>query len=240
MTGSDPGEGPLSLLGVTFRRAVTSGRFFLAYGTGISILMALSLGLSSTGFTVGFPILLPIFASVGSMGGLQVFSSDRQKGTLEYLLAYGVSPRRLFLNVLLTSLSLVSVILAVSVSIGVGVYVAGGNPLDATFVELLLIYGFPMSYAASAFASTVGMYWTSLSSPSAGLNSPIGFAPLLGILPPVGTLFGLVALGIAGYTSPTTFLELAGVAIGILAGVVALLLGLIGRLLRRERLLSPA
>ncbi len=236
----DP-DGPQSLVSITFRRAAKSGRFFLIYGTGLSGLLAISLGYSGgSAFEVGFPILLPIFVAVGSMGGLQVFSSDRQKGTLEYLMAYGVSPRRLFANILVATIALVTIILSVACAFAVGISLGRGFPLTTTFLELLLAYSLPMSYVASTFAATIGMYWTSLSSPSAGLNSPIGLAPLLGILPPVATLFGLTALGVAGQTSATTFLMLAATVLGIVSLTVVLLLALIGRLLRRERLLSPA
>jgi hypothetical protein len=233
---------PPSLLGITIRRSTALGRFFLLYGTGISVLLGVTLALSSAStFTAAFPLLLPIFACTGSMGGLAVFTSDRLKGTLEYFMAYGVTPRRLFLNFLVSSLVLVSIVLAVGVGVGVGLYLAGGNAVTLGLAAALGLYAVPMSYASAAFATTVGMYWSALSSPRAGLNSPIGLAPFIGILPPVGTLLVVAALGVSGTTTAvTTFYEIAVAAMALVGIFVVALLALIDRFLLRERLLSPA
>ncbi len=232
---------PLSLLGITVRRASVSGRFFLVYGTGMSIFLGVVLAITPGGaFSTSFPVLLPIFAAVGSMGGLVVFSNDRIKGVLECLMAYGISPRRLFTNALAASLVLASVVLVGSIGVGVGVDLAAGHPLTRNLALFLTVYSIPMSYVSAAFAATIGMYWTALSSPRAGMNSPIGLAPFFGILPPVTTLVLFAALGIAGDVSDGFFLAVAAAVAGGVAVIVGLLLGLIGRLLRRERLLSPA
>lgn len=233
-------EGPLSLLGVTVRRSTVLGRFFLVYGTAISLLLGISLDLTSaSSFASAFPLLLPIFGAVGSMGGLTVFTSDRMKGALEYFLAYGISARRLFANVLVACLVLVTIILVIGGTVGVGLYLALGHPLTATLAQGLALYGVPMTYASAAFATTIGMYWTALSSPRTGMSSPIGLAPFLGILPPVAVLGVIVALAETGKFSTSTVIDVAIISMVAVAAVVVLLLSLSGRLLRRERLLSP-
>lgn len=233
-------EGPLSLLGVTIRRSTVLGRFFLVYGTAISLLLGISLDLTSaSSFASAFPLLLPIFGAVGSMGGLTVFTSDRMKGALEYFLAYGISARRLFANVLVACLVLVTIILVVGGTVGVGLYLALGHPLTATLAQGLTLYGVPMTYASAAFATTIGMYWTALSSPRTGMSSPIGLAPFLGILPPAAVLGIIVALAETGKFSTSTVIDVAIISMVAVAAVVVLLLSLSGRLLRRERLLSP-
>jgi hypothetical protein len=239
---TDASDGPPSLLGITVRRSTVLGRFFLVYGCAISAFLGAALSLSSgSTFAAAFPLLLPIFASVGSMGGLAVFTSDRLKGTLEYFMAYGITPRRLFLNFLLSSLLLVTVVLAVGTGAGVGIYLARGNPFTSGLAVALGLYAIPMSYASTAFATTIGMYWSALSSPRAGLNSPIGLAPFFGILPPLGTLLAVAALGISGVTtSLTTFYGIGVGAMTTVAVFVVALLALINRFLRRERLLSPS
>jgi hypothetical protein len=233
-------EEPLSLLGITIRRSFTIGRASFIYGTVMSLLLGISLAFSSeNGFAAGFPIILPIFASVASMGGLAVFSSDRLKGVLEYLMAYGVSPRRIFVNVLLASMVLVTVLLATALGIGLGIFLARGNAISNVLLELLVFYTLPMSYASAAFAATVGMYWSALSSPRQGLNSPIGLAPFIGILPTVATLGAVIALGIFGNdTTGSSFIIATSISVGLVAAFVVVLLGRIGRFLRRERLLS--
>jgi hypothetical protein len=235
-------EEPLSLLGITIRRSIVVGRAMLIYGTAMSLLLAFALSFSSAnGFSGGFPIILPIFASVGSMGGLTVFSGDRLKGVLEYLMAYGVSPRRLFLNVLLASLVLVTIVVAIALGVGLGLFLARGNAITDVLALLILFYTLPMSYTSAAFATTIGMYWSALSSPRAGMNSPVGLAPFIGILPSIATLGGIVALGVLGIvTSASSFIIVTSISLALIVTVVVVLLGMIGRLLRRERLLSQA
>jgi hypothetical protein len=235
-------EEPLSLLRITIRRSITIGRAGFIYGTAMSLLLGISLALSSeNGFSAGFPIILPIFASVASMGGLAVFTSDRMKGVLEYLMAYGVSPRRIFVNVLLASLVLVTILISIALGIGLGIFLARGNSVSNVLLELLVFYTLPMSYASAAFAATAGMYWSALSSPRQGLNSPIGVAPFIGILPSVATLGAVVALGIFGNDSTgSSFIIATSISLGLVATFVVVLLGRIGRFLRRERLLSQA
>jgi hypothetical protein len=205
--------------------------------TVLGVALALSAG---NAFASAFPLLLPIFAAVGSTGGLQVFTSDRMKGTLEYLMAYGVGPRRIFVNTLTATLVLVTVILAVALGMGLGANAARGHGLTPQFALLLGLYGVPMSYACSTFAATVGMFWTSLSSPRSGLSSPIGIIPFIGILPAVATLLGTVVLAEVGWYSSTTFVILALSMVAAVTVVVVILVSLTGSLLRRERLLSPA
>ncbi|HET7404615.1 MAG TPA: hypothetical protein VFJ63_00690 [Candidatus Bathyarchaeia archaeon] len=242
MAASVVSDEPLSLLQITIRRSITTGRAALIYGSGVSVFLGIVLSLSSpTGFSAGFPIFLPIFATVGSMGGLTVFTGDRLKGVLEYLMAYGVSPRRLFLNILLASLVLVTIVLGIALSVGLGIFLLRGNSFSDTLAFLLLLYALPMSYASAAFASTIGMYWTALSSPRQGLNSPLGVIPFIGILPSIATLGGVIALGIFGNDSAgSSFVKATSISLTLVTVFVVVLLGRIGRLLRRERLLSPA
>ncbi len=240
MSAASPVEAPPSLLGITIRRATILGRFFLVYGTVLSTLLAALLTVSAgAGFVSGFPLFLPVFGAVGSMGGLTVFSNDRMKGALEYFLAYGLSPQRLFTNVLVTALVLGTIIVGVSSTVGVGVYLARGHPLNGTLALSLGGYGIPMTYASAAFATIVGMYWTALSSPRSGLNSPIGLAPLIGVLPPVSVLTTLSLLASAGTVTSAEVTEIALLAVLGVAAVTVALLALSGRLLRSERLLSP-
>jgi len=236
----DPDPSP-SLLGVTVRRSFATGRFFLGYGTAVSVVLAVALALSQgSAFSSSFPFVLPILVVVGSMGAMVVFTNDRIKGVLEYLLAYGYSPPRLFVTFLLAALALSAVVLTVAVTVGLGVYLARGHPLTYQFATLLAVYTVPMSLVSPAFAATAGMFWTSLSSPRAGMNSPIGLIPFIGILPSLVTLFLLIVLAAAGAYSPSELLYIAAGVVGAVLLLVVTLLSTMSRFLRRERLLSPA
>jgi len=230
-----------SLLSVSVRRAWVTGRFFLVYGTGLSVFLGVLLvHKTKPSFASSYPLFLPIFGVVGSMGGLTVFTSDRTKGVLEYLIAYGYSPSRLFANVLLTTLVLVSIIVGIGVPVSLGVYFAEGHTVTSDLSIGVGVYAVPMTFACAAFASTVGVYWTALSTPRAGINSPVGLIPFIGIIPALVTLLVIVAVTLSGPLSTTTLLLILGSAMGLTAIVVVVLLASMGRLLRRERLLSPA
>ena len=234
MAAQLPSEGPPSLLGITLRRSFVAGRVFFV--VGILYVFFLSIGLSFSGpsaFDSAFPFILPIFTALGALGSLMVFANDRIRGTFEYLIAYGVRPRRIFADVLVTSLALVTVEVGVTLAIGLGIYLALGNAISADLLAGLGLYALPESYACAALMATVGVFWTSLSSPRAGLNSPVGFIPLFGILPQILTLI------LAGVFSAYRYEVLLG-SLAVLVLIVVLLLGLTNRLMPRERLLSPA
>jgi len=234
MDSRPTGSSRPSLLGMEIRRSFWMGRVFLAVSFAYTLLFQTILILAGSGaFDTTVPLLLPIFSVVGAMGSLSVYSSDRIKGVFEYLMAYGFTPQRLFLDVLLAGLTMVSLVVGVSLAFGVGLYVATGHTVSATLVELLVIYTIPMSYASVAFATTVGMYWTSLSSPRAGMNSPVGIVPFIGIAP---SLLTLAALGLVHAPAAA----ILGLAVLLVTVTVVVLLRSIGRLLPRERLLSPA
>jgi len=213
----------------------------LVIGTAWSVILGVSIAIGGgSGFASSFPLILPIFGSIAAIGALTVFTSDRAKGVLEYLMAYGISPRRLFTNFIVAALASISIVLVIAVGASVAAYVALGNRLSTSFLLLLGVYSIPMSYVSGAFATTVGMYWSALSSPREGMNSPLGIAPFFGILPPVAAL---VLIGVFGATIGITsngFLLVTGAALTLVALTVLYLLANIGHLLRRERLLSNA
>jgi len=238
MSGVAIASEPPSLLGVTFRRATTTGRFYLVYGLVVSSLLAVALGVTSAStFASLFPLFLPIFGVVGSMGSLVVFTNDRTKGVIEYLLAYGVSPRRIFVNNLLIGLAMDAIVVGAASVVGLGAVLATGHPLTLVLARNLGLYGIPMSLAVVAFACTVGMFWTALSSPRAGMNSPIGLIPFVGILPALVTLFAVETL--AGTGHRVSAVLVGPLAVVVVSVVVVALISRIGTLLRRERMLSP-
>ncbi|HEV2166413.1 MAG TPA: hypothetical protein VGS23_05495, partial [Thermoplasmata archaeon] len=67
------------LTGTTIRRTLSLGRLYLAIGVAVSLILALTLilGARSRGaFATTFPLEIPIFAVLGSTGGLLTFTSD--------------------------------------------------------------------------------------------------------------------------------------------------------------------
>jgi hypothetical protein len=79
-----------SLLAITLRRGLIAGRAYLAIGIAVSVILSAVLLRSargSTAFVTIFPLEIPLFASLGAMGGMMLFVGDRSKGVLEYLIS---------------------------------------------------------------------------------------------------------------------------------------------------------
>ncbi len=161
-----------------------------------------------------------------------VFTTDRTKGVFEYLLAYRVRPRNLFVNGLLATAVMTGIILGVTLSVGVGLALERGVSLTQSFWEALAYYTIPMSFAGALVTITVGMIWASVSTPRTGINSPVGIAPIIGIGPTILVL-------LAAETAPSSdyYYITGGASLGLIVVAVAML-ALSARLMSRERFLS--
>ncbi len=237
MAGVEPRDARLpNITATTFKRGVLAGRLYLIIGTVVSLILTFSLLRSAHGSTVfatTFPLEIPLFASLGAMGGLMVFVSDRSKGVLEYLIAYGIKPSRLFANALLVTIGLSTIVMGLALAVGLGGYVASGNTISTDMADSILGYTIPMTYASSLFAAISGMVWSTLSTPRVGVNSPVGVTPMLGVAPPMVVLVLAESFDKAYYYYVT-----AGAAAAFLV-LVAVLLFASTRLMGRERFLSP-
>jgi len=222
-----------SLLGVTVRRAMIVGRISVLVGGGMVAIYSAGFGFGGALFLSIGAVVLPIFAVSGGLGGAMVFTNDRMKGVLEYLVAYGVSPRRILMNAILASLAQATVVLLIGVAAGTTTYLISGNTLTWRFPEVMLLYTFPMSYLTVSLMTTVGVFWTSLSSPRTGMNSPLGVLPLLGVAPTAAVL--VLALTFSAYAQ-----QIALAAELVLAVVLVNLLLRTNRLMPTDRMLSSA
>lgn len=224
------------LLSTTIRRTLVLGWRYLAIGSVISVLLAFVLLFGPHGrsvFAQTYPLEIPIFAVTASIGGLMTYASDRTKGVFEYLIAYGVRPRSLFVNGLLSTAALVGVFLALSLAILFGAALAAGVSLSETLLKNLALYSLPMSLAGALFTAIVGMIWASLSTPRAGMNSPVGLAPMVGIAP---TVFVLIA---AEAAAPDEFYYVTVLSATVIGLAVIGLVAVSAHLMGRERFLSP-
>ncbi|MGI0131399.1 MAG: hypothetical protein ACREEC_14830 [Thermoplasmata archaeon] len=222
------------LLPVTIRRAFIAGKFYVAIATAVSLILALVLVRNPHHlFASTFPLEAPLFATLGSLGGLMIFAGDRTKGVFEYLIAYGVKPVTLFVNGLLASIAVSTVVLGGILLVGLGIFYGSGGATTLDLEKTLGLYTVPMTYAGTTFLTTAGMYWSSLASPRMGVNSPVGIAPLLGIAPTILIL-------IIAESSPTSqYYYITAGGAGAVAGLSLILLALSGKLMSRERFLSP-
>ena len=222
-----------TLLGITVRRSLVVGRISLVIGGVMVAFYSAAFGLGGSLFTSIGTIVLPVFAVSGGLGGAMIFTNDRTKGVLEYLVAYGLSPHRILFNVLIAGLVQVTIVLGVGVAAGLSTYLLSGYALTRQLPEALLGYTFPMSYLTVSLMTCVGVFWTSLSSPRSGLNGPLGILPLVGVAPATTAL--ILALSLREYATD--------VLLGTELAMAVILLSLLtrtSRLMPTERLLSSA
>jgi hypothetical protein len=90
-----------------------------------------------------------------------------------------------------------------------------------------------MSYLTVSMMTTVGVFWTSLSSPRTGMNSPLGILPIIGVVPTAMVL--VLALTFPAHA--VTILLGAELAIAVL---VLSLFTRTDRLMPPDRMLSSA
>ncbi len=221
-----------SLLKVTVRRSLVVGRISLLAGGGMVVVYSAAFGIAGPLFVSDGTLILPIFAVSGGIGGALVYSNDRLKGVLEYLAAYGISSRRLLFNALVAGIVQVTIILGVGLAAGLTTYLLSGYTLTLRLPEILLEYSFPMSYLTVCMMTTVGVYWTSLSSPRSGMNSPLGVLPLIGVSPTAAVL--VLALVLPGHA-----IQIVLAAELAMLVIVLFLLTRTDRFMPPERLLSP-
>ncbi len=233
MADASEAAGLPSLLGVTVRRSIIVGRVSLIIGCIMVTFYSASFGLGGSLFITYGAVVLPIFAVSGGLGGVTVFTNDRTKGVLEYLVAYGMSPRQILLNVMVAAMLSTSIVLAVGIGAGLTTYFLTGHPFTALLAEALLGYTLPMSFGTVGLMTTIGVFWTSLSSPRTGMNSPLGVLPLIGVAPTAGAL--IVALALPGKAVTI----LLAVELVVLVVLFSLLMRT-NRLMPPDRLLSPA
>ena len=234
-----------SLTHMNFRRAANYGRVYLIMGVVLSFIIVAPISAAGRSIPTGVngatqalsqipALILPLFAIIGSMGGLMIFTSDKTKGVYEYLIAYGVSISNIFWSIVLATVGLASIVLVVSIASTVGILIATGASISFAFVELIVFYAIPISYTSSMFMSMAGMIWSSLATRRAGVNSPVGLAPVLGIIPVMAVLILSSRVG-AG-----NFILLIGMVSIALVLIVGVMIAVSNRNMVRERFLSNA
>jgi hypothetical protein len=221
---------------MTVLRTVRIGWLYLVLASGISLVLSIVLLVTKNhgaAFATTFPLEIPLFGVLGATGGLMTFTSDRTKGVFEYLISYRIPPGRLFADALIATGAMVAIVLALVLTVGIGTALARGVTLNEDFWKSISLYTVPMSFAGALFTVTVGMIWSSVSTPRTGINSPVGIAPMVGIAPTI-----LVLLVAEASPASDFYYVTVGAAIAIVAAVVALL-ALSSALMGRERFLSP-
>jgi hypothetical protein len=257
-TPQEPQTASLGTLStVNFKRSINYGKIYLIIAIAISIGEVLvislvpsssqttqaihnqgqNLGITNVGALVIvsiYPVFSPLFTVIGSLGALMIFVSDKSKGVYEYLIAYGVNTSSIFWSIVLAAVGLASLVLVVSLSVVTAILYSLNHSIPFEFVELILIYSIPLTYAATMFTTMIGMVWSSLTTRRAGINSPVGLAPIFGIFP-------IIAVFILSEFIPATYVVplVGGVALGLIVAV-AVMIAVSNKKMVRERFISTS
>lgn len=228
-----------SLSKLNFKRAAGVGRIYLILSVLLLLLYTFVFSHLPTTPQTGkinpltdiYPLLAPLFVVIGSMGVLWAFTVDRSRGVYEYLLAYGLDVSELFWSNAVATALITSIPTLISLVGLVSALALTHTPVGLGLLELLLFYTVPMCYTSTLFMTMAGMVWSVLTVRRAGVNSPIGVAPILGIVPVLLSFYLSLILRqhllyVAGAVSLAVVV--ACVALGVLAN----------RLMSRERFLS--
>ncbi|MGI0091584.1 MAG: YhfC family glutamic-type intramembrane protease [Nitrososphaerales archaeon] len=244
-----------SLSAINFKRSVNYGKVYLIIAIVMSLILVFTtsfltttpqthryiagegqaLGISNPGALViisVYPIISPLFAVIGSLGALMIFASDKAKGVYEYLIAYGVNTSSIFWSIILSAVGMATIVLAVSLPVVTGILIALNGSVPSEFIELVLIYTIPLAYAVTMFTAIIGMVWSSLTTRRAGVNSPVGLAPVFGIVPIV------IVLLVSESIPPRYLTLLVGVVALALVLLVTVLISVSSKKMVKERFIS--
>ncbi len=220
----------------TLVRAVRYGKMYLVISIALPILVAAEFAFVPTKSGVNllslYPLILPLFIVIGSMGGLMIFTSDKRKGVYEYLMAYGADASTIFYSILIATLGLALIVLTASLAIMAAVFLIAGISISLEVIEELLLYTLPLSFSAPVFMAMSGMIWSALSTRVTGVNSPVGIAPMLGVVPVIAVFVISAIMGPAESIYVAAIVSVLIIAITIMTGLIA------DRRLVRERFLS--
>lgn len=233
------------------RRSLTSGKAYLILGLVIPMIFIATL--YSAGRTMSssviektyglppsvsggailvatlVPTLIPLATVIGSFSPLLLFVNDRSRGVHEYLLAYGKKPSDIFLALVVSVIAISAILLAVPLLVAFGLIYATGQILVGQFVEECIVYVLPVGFVTPLFISGISAIWVSLTKRVQFVNSPIGIAPMFGLLPVV------VILIISEIERGREALLFTGIASVLLVAATATIFVLASKLLRGER-----
>lgn len=192
------------------RRSLTSSKAYLIIGLALPLLVTilfflvgrrmsastieLTYGLPATAGGGGVlvyslvPSVIPVAAVIGTFSPLLLFVNDRSRGVYEYLLAFGRKPSDIFAGLIISVLVLSAVVVAVPVAVAASLVYSAAPMLLGPFTTEILVYTLPMGMIAPLFISGIAVMWVALTRRVQFVNSPIGLAPIFGLLPVVGVL----------------------------------------------------
>ncbi len=225
---------------INFKRSISYGKVYLilgiAFPVAIFVLFSFIGNVRTATYLISvIPMIIPVFAVVGSMGALMIFVSDKVKGVYEYLIAYGVNTFSIFWSIVISSIGLAGILLAVTIPVSFVAVNVIASTIPTIFIQLIFLYTIPLGIAVTMFMTMAGMIWSALTTRRAALNSPVGLAPIIGLAPMIVVL---VTSEIFANQDPDILLYfVSGVSVVIII-IVFSLIAIAGKKMTRERFLG--
>ena len=233
------------------RRSLTSSRAYLILGLVIPMIFIVSMYSAGRGMspsviekTYGLPpsvsggailvatlvpTLIPLATVIGCFSPLLLFVNDRSRGVHEYLLAYGKKPSDIFLALVVSVIAISAILLAVPLLVSFVIVYVSGHILVGAFIEECIVYVLPVGFVTPLFISGISAIWVSLTKRVQFVNSPIGIAPMFGIVPV------LVILLVSEIERGSDVLLFTGIASALMVAATVAIFALASKLLRGER-----
>lgn len=232
------------------RRSLTSSRAYLIIGLVIPLIMIGTLYLTVRGAgssalaaryglpsSVGagaillysiVPAVIPLGAVIGSFSPLLLFVNDRSRGVYEYLLAFGKRPSDIFASLVVSVVVISTILVAVPFCITLVLIWLEGPVLVGPYLIEGAIYSIPMSFIVPLFITGIAAIWVSLTKRVQFVNSPIGVAPMFGLIPV------MIVLVVSEFTARYTLLLTAAVSLAMVIATISMFV-LASKLLKGER-----
>ena len=122
--------------------------------------------------------------------------------------------------------------LGISLTVVTSILAILNGSIPFQYVELVLIYTIPLSYSVTMFTTIIGMIWSSLTTRRAGVNSPVGLAPIFGMVP-------MIFVIIVSESVPSSYLVplVGGVSLALVL-LVIVMIAVSNKKIVRERFIS--
>lgn len=189
--------------------------------TGVFSAFARSLGLTNVSLylvALILPFIAPVFTVVGTMMAPALYSEDKENGFFEFILSstkYGT--RDIFWAIILTAVAVSAIIIAVAIAEMLTVFIILNGSVPSVFLRELLTYTAPISIIAVLIGTSVAFASQAMTKRLSFVNSPAGFAPVVGIFVALIPLFFSV-FSARGVFGPVNFNQLYTILGAYVAG----------------------
>lgn len=136
------------------------------------------------------PFIAPVYTVVATMMAPALYSEDKDNGFFEFVLSstkYGT--RDIFWAIVLTAVIVAAITIAIAIAEILVVFIVINGSVPEVFLRELVIYTAPISIIAVLIGTSISFASQALTKRMSFVNSPAGFAPVIGVIVAIIPLF---------------------------------------------------